>query len=183
MIDPIEYDAATDPVVDAAERERFRVADDQQAAWAMRKLASLRRRQAEIDRTAKAEVDRIEAWHVHQSAALVADTNYFTGLLTEYARVERDAHDRKTVSLPHGTIKSRAGGERVDVTDADAFVAWAERSAPTLVRVRVEPDKAAVKAAFTGDPETGAVLDPTTGEVVPGVSITRTEITYTIETE
>lgn len=179
-MDPAEYDAPTDPAPEGEERERFTIGDDAAAGWAMRKLAALRKRQAEVDAIARDEIARIEAWHLAASGALVADTNYFTGLLTHYAHVEREAHGRKSISLPYGTVRSRAGSRRVEVTDDVAFLAWAEQSAPTLIRVRKEPDKAAIRQTF--DAADDMVVDPATGEVVPGITVTRSETTYQIET-
>lgn len=179
-----EYPSPTDPVIAQEERERFQITDDKQAAWAMRKLAAIRKRQAEVSGIADLERERIAAWETQQIEALSGDTAYFTGLLVQYARTERDANDRKSVVLPHGSVKSRAGSRRVEIVDADAFTVWAQKNAPTLVRVRVEPDKAAIRAAIPDDVMRATnplPVDSTTGEVMPGVSITRSEITYTVE--
>ena len=180
MLDPIEYDSAFTVAPEGEERERFVVQDDSQAAWAMRKLMALRKRQADIDALAEEEAARIGSWHLHASSGLVADTNYFTGILTEYARKQRDDFDRKSISLPYGTVKSRASSRRVEVTDADAFIAWARTNAPTLIRVKEEPDKAAIKASF--DSSSNLIVDPSTGEVVPGVAVAVSDTTFTIET-
>jgi len=182
-VDPIDYDL-TDPEILAmppAERERFTITDDQQATWAMRKLMSLRKRQAEIDALARVEIERIESWHLHASGGLIADTNYFTGVLVEYARAERETNDRKSISLPYGMVKSRAGSRHVEVSDVAAFTQWAQANSPTLLRVRVEPDKAAIKASLK-DEGTAGVIDTTTGEIVPGVTIVQSQTTYTVET-
>lgn len=186
MTDLHEFDLPTDPVVTHEDRERFVVTNDSQATWAMRKLAALRARQAEIDAVARAEMERIEAWHLSASSALVPDANYFTALLTNYAAQQRAQQQRKSIALPHGVVKSRAGSARIEVTDESAFLAWAEDNAPTLIRVRREPDKAAIKAAFPpasspGASEDGKVITEH-GEIVPGVAVAMSEITYIVET-
>jgi hypothetical protein len=181
-IEPLDdYQAVTDPEV-PAEREHFKITDDNAASWAMRKLRTLRERQAEIDTVARDEIARIEKWHLAASGALVADTNFFTAILTHYAQQQRNELDRKSVSLPYGTIKSRAGTSRVEVSDVDGFLAWARVNAPALVRTREEPDKTQIKNSLVhvaGD----MVIDKATGEVVPGVAIQRTDTSYTSETE
>lgn len=182
-----DYDSPTDPQPGAAEEERrrFSVSDDSGATWAMRKLAALRQRQAEINTIAEQEYLRIEAWRHQQTDNLTADINYFTGLLTEYARQEREVHGRKSITLPHGTIKSRSGSKRIEVTDEPAFLAWARQHAPTLIRVREEPDKAAIKASFPAAmlAEVDVLVDRDTGEVIPGVQLSRAETTYTVEVD
>lgn len=180
-----EFNSASDPnwseaADPQAERERFMITDDAAASWALRKLAALRKRQAELDAVAASELRRVEEWHLSESGKLTVDATYFTAILTEYARAQRET-GRKSITLPTGVIKSRTSSARVDVQDVDQFLAWATPNAPSLIRVRREPDKAAMKAALTVDG--GKVIDPTTGEIVPGVTAVQPETTYTITTE
>lgn len=159
--------------------ERFVVDNDEKAAWVMRKLAALKKRQDEIDSVAKQEIAHIENWHLVESGKMVADMNFFSHILTEYARAEREANGRKSISLPAGTVTSRASSERIDFADVDAFLAWATPNAPSLIQTRREPDKASVKQALTI--HDGKVIDPTTGEIVPGLEVKQAEVTYTVK--
>jgi hypothetical protein len=180
-LDAISWDGGFANVPeDADARERFKVVDDSAATWTMRKLAALRKREAELDAIAAQETERIRQWRAAQAATLEPDIAYFEGLLIEYAKNERDQNGRKSIVLPHGKIASRAGSERVDVVDADAFIKWAQANSPLLVRVRAEPDKTAIKANLLNQGADGAI-DKTTGEIVPGVAFIKSDTTYSID--
>lgn len=152
--------------------DRFRVTDDRQAAWAMRKLAQVRGRLDDVAAVAQAEIDRVRAWAEDQSEPLRRDAAYFEGLLGEYARTVRDdpGDGRKSVSTAHGSVSTRTIPARLEVTDVDALVAWAETARPGLVQVKKTVRASDVKGVLAsysdGD---GQVFDPATGEVVPGI--------------
>jgi phage host-nuclease inhibitor protein Gam len=161
------------------DRERFRIDTDEQATWAIRKLRSLRSRKAEIDKIAADEEQRIRDWRDDALSSLTGDDAYFAGILIDYARRQRDAEGRKSISLPYGTIKSRAAQPRVQVTDPAGFMAWARASHPDMIRIKEEPDLTAIKAA--ADISGSQAVDPSTGEIIPGVAVEQRDATYTVE--
>lgn len=172
--DVLSWDTS-DPT--AGERERFRIDNDEQAVWAMRKLAAARTRLDEIAYIAEAEIQRIQAWAEHESREPLRDVDYFEGILVEYGMQQR-AEGRKSVSTPYGTIKSRAGQAKWSV-DADTFIEWAKQHRPDLVRVKEEPALSTMKEALSinGD----SAFDPDSGEVVPGVIVTGADTKFTVE--
>lgn len=174
-IDAINWDATEAP----EDRERFKITDDSQATWAMRKAAAAKARLAEIQAIADAEIERIQAWAEQQSREPIRDVDYFEAILIEYAIGQR-AEGRKTISTPYGVVKSRAGQPKWKVDDAEAFLSWARRNnRPDLIRVKEEADMARLKTEFenTGD----AAVDPESGEVVPGVSVSDAHTSFTVE--
>lgn len=173
--DVLSWDS--DDQQDYADRERFRITDDAQATWAMRKLAAAREALNGVANVAEAEIARVQAWAEQRSRQALQDAQYFEGILCEYARAQR-AEGRKSVSTPYGTVKSRAGSPRWTI-DAEAFLAWARTAHPDLIRVKEEPALAAVKDAL--QVADGGAVDPATGEVVPGVAIAEAEVTYSVE--
>lgn len=174
---PDEYDTSADP----ERQEHFRIHDDGAAAWAMRKLRAVHRRVADIEAIAAAERARIDAWAADATRSHQREVDYFTGLLLDYGRRQRDEEDRKTISTPYGSIRSRAGSLKWTI-DPDGFLPWAETNRPDLIRVRKDPDLSAakkdLKLSDTLDP-----FDPSTGEAVPGVTVEQTEPTYTVEVD
>lgn len=159
----------------------------EQADWQLRRLARLRRLQAENEAVAHAEIQRIRVWLDEENRKLAQKASWIEEALTGYhaALLEQDPR-RKTISLPAGSLKARKHPDRVDVVDADAFVAWAQEHRPDLVRTKVEPAKTEVKRLLSVGPEvepgTFAMVDPATGEPAPGVVHVPGEISFTVDT-
>lgn len=101
----------------------FRVEDDSQATWAMKKLRERIIKIRENERIAKEQLDAVTDWLKDVNGTLGKECAYFEDLLTDYGRRERE--NRKSIKLPWGTIKSRAS-TRVEVDPE--FVDWAQRN-------------------------------------------------------
>jgi hypothetical protein len=158
-VDEFEIDEA--PI-----REAFTVDDDAKADWALRKLRSLRRKQEENQKLAEAEVQRVTEWLSKVNTDLENDARYFEAILTPYALLQR-SEGRKSVVLPHGTLKTVAGRAKVEVENADEFIKWAEENNPLLLRIKKEPDKKALSELITED---NRVIS-TEGEIIPAVKV------------
>ena len=162
----------------SAENEGFVVDTDQKADWAIRKLAVVRKKQAENQAIYDAEVQRITEWLSTVNTALQRDALYFEAVLRPYALTQR-TEGRKSITLPHGTIKTTAGQPKVEFKDEAAFIEWAKTNDPTLLKVKTDIDKTAVKALIT---EEGVVIS-TQGEIVPDVEVipAETSVKFVIE--
>ena len=171
-VNAIEFDT-TEVSLD---RERFKIEDDSQATWAMRKAAAARTRLDEIKAIADAEIERIQAWAEHESREPMRDIDYFEGILTEYAMAQR-AEGRKTISTPYGSVKSRMGSTKYIVDDPDAFFEWARQNRPDFIRVKEEADLPTMKQFLPSD----AAVDPDSGEVIPGLLVEPGSPSYKVE--
>jgi phage host-nuclease inhibitor protein Gam len=160
-------------------RDRFVVTDDKTAAWAMRKLRSIRRKIAEVDRIAAAEIARINEWREQASAQYRPDESYFVGLLTQYAAKQRAEEDRKSVVTPFGVVKSRLNQPKWTV-DTEAFLAWARANHPEMIRTKEEVNLTETKSVLALD-DSLQPFDPDTGEVAAGITVQPAEITFTVE--
>jgi hypothetical protein len=89
-----------------------------------------------------------------------------------------EVSDRNSAVLPGGGPKigsvTLAKGKRsVDITDADAFMAWVLETHPDAIQqiqvTQVDPDFTARMIAFAR--ATGSTADPATGEEVPGLRV------------
>ena len=158
--------------------EGFQVTDDQKADWAIRKLASVRRKQAENKKIYDAEIIRITEWLSSVNHALEKDASYFEAVLTPYALLQR-SDGRKTISLPHGTIKTTAGQPKIEIESEDRFIEWALVNDPDLLKIKTDIDKTAIKALITDD----NVVISTQGEIVPEVKVIPAEISVKFATE
>ena len=117
---------------------------------AERHLSVLRR--LETDRAAKvthaeAEIVRAQRWLAGETARIDRAIKWRHHILRWFLA----ASGQKTVRLINGTLSRRAGRQRVVVTDADAFLAWARTAAPHLIRITEEPDKISIAAAIKAD--------------------------------
>ena len=162
----------------SAENEGFVVDTDQKADWAIRKLAVIRRKQAENKAIYDAEVIRITEWLSTVNTALDRDALYFEAVLTPYALLQR-SEGRKTVTLPHGSLKTTAGQPRIEFNDESKFIEWAKVNDPALLRIKTDVDKSALKALIT---EEGVVIS-TQGEIIPEVKVIPAEISVKFVTE
>ena len=153
-------------IIEAPLREAFIVNDDAKADWAMRKLASLRRKQADNKAIYEREVLRVAEWLEKVNTDLERDAEWFESNLKPYALTER-YNGRKSVVLPHGTIKTTAGRPKIEIENELEFLAWAETSQPELIRIKKEIDKKVLNTLLT---DSGDVIS-TQGEIVPSVRV------------
>jgi len=150
----------------SAENEGFVVDNDQKADWAIRKLAVIRRKQAENKAIYDAEIIRITEWLSTVNTALDRDALYFEAILTPYALLQR-SEGRKTVTLPHGTLKTTAGQSHIEFKDESKFIEWAKVNDPALLRIKTDVDKSALKVLISEE----GVLISTQGEIIPDVEV------------
>lgn len=122
----------------------FRVENDSQATWAIKKLRERVLKIRENERIAKEQLDAVADWLKDVNESLAREASYFEGLLTDYQRRERE--NRKSIKLPWGTIKSRQSS-RVEVDDE--FIEWAlqEGRDDLLSYAPPKPNIAAIKEA------------------------------------
>ena len=167
----------------AEDRERFEIKDDAQAAWAMRKLLSLKKKWDETEAIADAERTRIDAWVHHAHSKLEPDVTYFQALLTRYAQQQRASDDRKSIETPYGVVKSRSTQPKFKVTDEDEFFKWAEENLPDAVVVKRSPSLTALKKAVTVESTgtLGLVAMSEHGEIIPGVAVEPGGVNYSVE--
>ncbi len=163
-------------------RERFKIENDSQASWAMRKLLSLRNKVEENEAIADSERTRIDTWLYNANHRFDKDTQYFEFVLTEYAQSQRIA-GRKSIETAYGSVKSRATQEKFLVTDEESFFAWAEQNLPDAIIVKRSPSLAAIKSAVTVESteSLGLVAMTENGEIIPGVDVTAAGVNFSVE--
>lgn len=159
------------------------------ADWALRKVARIRRRLDDAVEVADAEMTRVREWLDAERARAHKDERFLLMMLESYhQRILAEDPKAKTVRLPAGELKARATLPNVEYVDADAFVTWARATRPDLLREKWEPAKADVKKALTfavrhaddSDANERVVVDPGTGEQVPGLSWTEGGVSFTV---
>ena len=149
-------------IIEEPAREPFVVDDDSKADWAMRKLASIRRKQLDNKAIFDREINRVAEWLEKVNTDLERDAEWFESNLKPYALTER-YNGRKSLVLPHGTIKTMEGRPKIEIENELEFLAWAETSQPELIRIKKEIDKKFLNTLLT---DSGDVIS-TQGEIVP----------------
>ena len=187
-MDPIamiqDFDLDADHVTtEDREQNNFQVTDDAQAAWAMRKLLSLKKKMIENENIAQREHARMDEWLIRVNGRFESDVSYFEAILTQYARNQRQNEGRKTIDTPYGVVKSRATQSKFKVDNVDEFLQWAAIFAPHLINVKTSPNLTALKD-FASQEEThtlGSVAMTIDGEIIPGVTVEPADINFTVE--
>lgn len=171
-IDELELDLDTH----LADHQPSGPVDDDRAERILRAIAARRRVINDARMLAELQRQRVDEW-----LADIEHRNTTTDLelaLRGYAATKRD----RTVRLPSGTLESRKR-QPAWIFSGDTFSVWALDHYPDLLRTTFSTtvDKAAVKAALTI--VDGIVVDPATGEAVPGVEVVDQDDSFTVRTE
>lgn len=147
------------------ESEGFRIENDQQAEWAMRKIIE-----------AKAEVERWERFYTEKLMAVVQreqDTiNYMTSLLMRYFDTQERRVTKSGIekySLPSGTLERRPAGIKYE-SNEEELLAWCEKNLPDAIKTTRKASWSAVKDYIKE-----------TGEIPGGVTVGETEPSFTVK--
>jgi hypothetical protein len=81
--------------------------------------------------------------------------------------------------LPHGTVKTTAGQPHIEFNDESKFIEWAKVNDPSLLKIKTDVNKTAIKALIT---EEGVVIS-TQGEIIPEVKVIPAETSVKFVTE
>lgn len=187
------------------EAGRFRIDNVDLAEWAMRKLAALQRRIAEVGQQAKVWRARIDLWEDEEMRRVQPAAGFFEGALKEWAIEGRRAEPKRaTWALPSGKVSTRQAKEpsvilAVDDTN-EGLIEWLagalsgeeyDKAVKTKPKVLVSELRKLVKINAQQGPELDEGVDGdrgtiytvvliSTGEVVPGVSVEMPSTTVTV---
>lgn len=158
--------------------DELRIDTPEKAAWAMRKYRVLAQRRSQYEALAEAERRRIQEWLDRVTEPLEGQMEFYGGHLQAWAMQER-ARGRKSTDLPDGKVSTRQSTPTLEV-DKSTFTEWAQgANREDLLRVTYAPDMARIKESVVVN---GAdVLDPTTGEVIPGLMPVPERVTVKID--
>lgn len=167
--------------LDPDDQAPWEITDDDAANWALRKVS---RAQHEIKRlrdAANHEIEHIRDWLDQATGTQATTIRFFESKLIDYRRrlEDENADLAKTYKLPGGELCRRSGRTRTTVTDEIAYISWAVDNFPDAVAYRPLTTPLTRDDRFTVT-ETGALLDTTTGEIVPGVVVSRGDETYSV---
>lgn len=145
-------------------QERFRVENDQQADWCLRKIAD-----------ADAELERMKEWYQRQEEAAQKAHDervaYFTALLQDYFPTV-PVKETKTMMkyvLPSGELVLNKGKEDFVKTDEGKLLTWCVANDSDMIKTVYSPKWADIKKRLIM--VDGKAVDKETGLFVDGVEI------------
>lgn len=145
----------------------WKVANIQDADWALSRLAQCAEEVEAIDRQLEAAIAKATARAEKLKAQARRGVSFFEFRLAEWAETHRGEIVRgrkKSRAFLHGTIGFRAAGGRLKVQDKDALEAWllAQPIEKGLYRMKVEAEMKALQEHFkaTGEIPPGCEYDP-----------------------
>lgn len=163
----------TAPHYDVPDKPRFEITDDSKASWAFRKIAA---HQAEIARCRELADDeraRIDQWEEDACRTPRRKIANLEAMLTAYAETLIDADPkRRKWSTPGGDIIQRKGRDKIEVTDEEAFIAWALGYAPEAVKIEPRTSKlGAVPDELTVDAKGKPTVEGQRSRLVLGADV------------
>lgn len=157
----------------------WEIDSDDAAQWALRRLAAARQEIQRVNDAGQNEIDRIEFWMAEHRKGPQRDVAFFENRLMEWHRQNAEVFG-KTRVYPSGTLKRSDITPKPVVANEPSFVRWATDSGH-LELLKIEPRKAEIKKfAKVADDK---VVDPSTGEVIPGLGASDAFILSTVSTE
>lgn len=176
------YEAPED--LDDTENQRFRIQDDNQADWALRKIARARQDMKEAEETAAMEIEKINRWLDGQRDESLRTERFFTALLQEYYEPRFMTNpDKKTYKLPSGKVQRRTQQPQFD-RDNEALLAWLkQREMTDYIEVKETPKWGELKQQVQVVGEHVVIKDgPLKGEIVDGVEVVHRPPTFRVIT-
>ena len=152
------------------DNEAFKVTNEGQANWALRKIKQLQEEKKKNEQIAEDEINKIKSWLDHVNKDADDSIEYFKSLLAEYAMKQRENDPKfKSIKLPNGRIRFVKQRPKWVYDDKLLLKSLKEQDAEELIRVKEEPNKAAIKKLFVV--QNGKLINPGTGEVIEGVEV------------
>lgn len=176
------YEAPED--LDDTENQRFRIQDDNQADWALRKIARARQDMKEAEETAAMEIEKINRWLDGQREESLRTERFFTALLQEYYEPRFMTNpDKKTYKLPSGKVQRRTQQPQFD-RDNEALLAWLkQREMTDYIEVKETPKWGELKQQVQVVGEHVVIKDgPLKGEIIDGVEVVHRPPTFRVIT-
>ena len=175
------------PVVEAIESDdRWRVRTDDDAEWALRRIAAANADLEALHEKAKRWTEQITGWFEQAAREPARTAEFFTAQVERYAMAERREHDRKSVRLPSGRFSTRQSAEALEILDDDKVLAWAHIHAPDTIRLRADVLVSSLRGCLSPAESEGKWVVVETGEVVdlpPGVLVRPARVIPKVEVE
>lgn len=134
--------------------EHYKILDDSQANFFLRRLAELKEENNKINEMCDAEInsfiEKVNKFRENKLKANDGTIEYFTALLERYAINELANTNKKSLKLPFGTLQFRTSPEKFNYVDSDIVLKLLENNNfNELIRTKKEIDKTNLKKAVS----------------------------------
>lgn len=161
-------------------KESFKVHDLDSANWALKKIAAINTKQAEISQVAENEIERIKTWEYDELNRYESSKEYLQSLLVEYYKVERERDSKFKLSTPYGKVTSRKGTQKWEIPNKERVInTLKQRGFNELIRTKEEINLADMKKQFHVT-DSGHVID-INGEPLDGAYVVENPTSYTVK--
>lgn len=161
----------------------FVIENDSTAEWALGKIKEATAERDRLLSLVREKEDELEEKKHQIEDKFEKETSYLRYCLQRYMEtVEcKSTKTQDTYQLLSGKLIRKKPSVDFDV-DKETLLAWLTENGRTdLVKVETSPRWGELKKLLTGDPETGAAMIETTGELVEGVKATMSEPKFDIK--
>ena len=164
--------------------ERFRITNDSQANWALRKIADARKKLARDQETAKAEIERIQQWLKMSESEAARTEERMTALLHEYYAPQFQTDPKtKTYKLPSGKVQWRAQQPQFNRDDTALLEFLKSREMTDFIETKETPKWGELKKQIQVVGEHVVVKDgKMAGEIIDGVEVVHRPPTFRVVT-
>lgn len=166
---------------DQADRPGFRIADDDCADWALRKISEERAERDRIVGLAQQQIARLQEEAERAERRYSQNTDFLTGCLAEYFRSvpHRKTKSTEKYRLLHGTLTLKLGKATPKPND-ETLVAWLKQNGhDALVKTEEKPKWGDLKKLLTINGDLACMAD--TGEIVEGVIVEQSPDVFTVD--
>jgi hypothetical protein len=171
FIEAVAVDGEDDP-----HRPRWSIDSDEEAEWAMRKLAYEERALRTINDQAEDWAGRIQQWRDEATKPHKSTAAFFRGALEDYARRQRD-EGRLSVPLPSGKVSTRNVPAAVKVADeATVLAALPDELRSVVVKESVRLRELQSVTRVDAD---GVILPD--GSLLPGAIVEPERVSVTVK--
>ncbi len=148
--------------------EAFAIENIDQVTWAFRKIKAYLAKKAEIEETAKKEIQRIKDWQESELKGIDNSIAYFEGLLTQYAVKERQQDPKLKISTPYGKVGFRKQQPKWEYKDDIVLKFLKESGYKEFIRIKEEVNKAELKKSVQVANGQAVTSE---GEVIEGITV------------
>lgn len=165
------------------EDDRFKITNDDQAMFFLRKIKELRDEKDKVNETCNRVIEnhntKVNDFRDKEIRIIEGTENFFVSLLEEYARKELSDSKKKSLKLPFGTLSFKKGQPKFVYEDAEVLKFIKDNNLDNCIRTKEELNKSELKKMIEYNEETGQGL---INQVpVNGLSILPAEEKFTVK--
>ena len=160
------------------ENPNARINTEDEAGWTLARLAALNADIEEIKKDFEERIAKFQKWFEGKKAARELEMESRRAQLMIFAETQLALSKKKAVDLPDGRYGFRNLPPRIE-RDEKTLLEYVKKEDPKNIRVQESIDWAALKKKWKVDGNN--MINPDTGEVIPGVTVYKQDKRFFVE--